>query len=110
VGYSGFPSGGSINRAVVWRRGVPTDLGLESGSSHANGINNRGQIVGWREFTPEDVGGFGPFLWDDGTVTDLTSLTGAGGGAWAVNDRGDIVGVSPVPGDPFNVGHAVLWH
>jgi probable HAF family extracellular repeat protein len=107
VGYFGFDGGPSINRAVVWRRGVPTDLGLEAGSSHATGINDRGQIVGWRELVPLENAG--AFLWDRGRVTDLPSLTGAGGVAHAINNRGVIVGRSPAPGDPFGYGHAVLW-
>jgi uncharacterized membrane protein len=48
VGYWGMTGGPSINRAVVWRRGVPTDLGLEGEASQALGLNDRGQVVALR--------------------------------------------------------------
>lgn len=105
VGYSGFPGGTSVNRAVIWRQGVPTDLGLQGGSSQALGVNDHRQVVGYRELVPYQS--FGGFLWDGGTVTDLASLTGAGGYATAINNRGEIVGVSPTT-NPF-ISHAVLW-
>jgi hypothetical protein len=42
-------------------------------------------------------------------AVDLGTLPGGtGGGATAINDRGEIVGSSPVPGDPF-ASHAVIW-
>jgi probable HAF family extracellular repeat protein len=107
VGIMAYPSGASLNRAVIWRRGVPTDLGLERGSSFALGVNNRGQVVGWREPEP-NVGGE-PFLWERGRATILPTLTGEGGSAVAINHRGEIVGNAPHPDDPFGLGHAVLW-
>lgn len=103
VGYWGFPSGATINRAVVWRHGVPTDLGFEGGVSHAYGINDQGQIVGWRETVPMER--WGAFLWERGRVTDLGDWTTAN----AINDRGEIVGRGPFPNDATGLGHAYLW-
>jgi hypothetical protein len=42
-------------------------------------------------------------------MTDLPSLTGSGGSAAAINDRGQIAGTSPVPGAPEGTEHAVVW-
>jgi probable HAF family extracellular repeat protein len=107
VGYSLMPGGASINRAVMWRHGVPTDLGLERGSSHATGVNDRNQVVGSRELEPLE--GSGPFLWEDGRVTMLPALGGGGGGGAAgINNSGVIVGTSPDPAD-LNYAHAVIW-
>jgi probable HAF family extracellular repeat protein len=106
VGYSLFAGGLSTNRAVIWHRGVPTDLGLQGGSSQAMGVNDRGQVVGWREPIPNETNT--GFLWHRGTVTDLPSLIGVGGSASAINNRGEIVGTSPT-GEPYG-SHAVLWH
>ena len=105
VGYAGFPSGRTINRAVIWRHGIPTDL--ETGFSQATGVNDRGQIVGWRQPIPFESSE--PFLWERGRVTTLESLTGTGGLPAAINNRGEIVGSSPVPGDSFGIVHAVVW-
>jgi probable HAF family extracellular repeat protein len=50
------------------------DLGTLGGStSHANGINERGQIVGNSETT---TGERHPFLWEEGTMIDLGTLGG----------------------------------
>ena len=107
VGYLGYPSGRTVNRAVIWRNGRPVDLGFEDGVSQAFDVNDRGQIIGWRELVPMES--WAPFLWDRGAVTNLPSLTGTGGVATAINNRGEIVGRSPVPDDAFGHGHAVLW-
>jgi probable HAF family extracellular repeat protein len=106
VGYAGFPSGFSINRAVLWRNGVVVDLGTPAtGNSMAIGINDRRQIVGWSD-RPD--GSFGAFLWKRGTMTALRSLTGNGGQAEAINNRGQVAGSGPAPEDPM-LTHAVLW-
>jgi probable HAF family extracellular repeat protein len=48
-------------------------------------------------------------VWDRGKMTDLGTLPGTtsgGGGAYVINDRGQIVGYSTIStGNP----HAVLW-
>jgi len=47
-------------------------------------------------------------LWENNSPTDLGSLGGEfNNAAWAINNRGQIVGASDLPGD--NTGHAFLW-
>jgi probable HAF family extracellular repeat protein len=81
--------------ATVWNDGVPTILG----SGEALGINNVGQIVG--------EGDNGPTLWSAGNIIDLGTLDGTSAGyAAAINDAGQIVGLS----EPANsIEHATLW-
>jgi probable HAF family extracellular repeat protein len=105
VGYSEMPGGTTINRAVIWRHGVPTDLGLDEGISQAVAVNDRRQVVGWREFN--DTGEVSAFLWERGRATNLVSLTGHGGFANDINDRGEVVGSAP--NGELYVTHAVLW-
>ena len=64
-----------------------------SQQSFANDINNRGQIVGTL--------GFRAFLYRSGQLTEI----GFGGGdsaAFAINDRGDVVGYADLPGADFD--------
>ena len=108
VGYSVMPGGPSVNRAVMWRHGVAIDLRLERGTSQALGVNNRSQVVGWRQAEVDTAGQ--PFLWEDGRVTNLPVLTGGrGGSATDINDRGVITGNSPDPDNPDSLGQAVIW-
>jgi probable HAF family extracellular repeat protein len=104
VGFSGFPSGFSINQATLWRDGAAVDLGTLGGpNSHALGINKRGQVVGVAD-APERSEAF---LWERGVMTGLGSLAGVGGSqASDVNDRGEIVGSSP---NAEGLSHAVIW-
>jgi probable HAF family extracellular repeat protein len=88
VGWSRTASGEP--RAFLWQDGVMADLGIPD--SIARAINERGHIVGYYQVSGNDHG----FVWDRGTLTDLGV-----GRAYAVNDRGDIVGES--------AGRAVLW-
>jgi len=104
LGYDGPPQ----QRAVIWQRGVPVDLGLQGGISQANAVNDRRQVVGWREFSPMGPH-WGGFLWEHGRVTNLVSLTGQGGIPQDINNRGEIIGESPDPqSDTYT--RAVLWH
>ena len=109
VGYSLMPGGSSPNRAVVWHRGVATDLGLESGSSQALGVNDRNQVVGWWVIDAESVGR--AFLWEDGHARTLPNLGDLenGGAAEDINDRGVITGASPDPSGATSLGRAVIW-
>jgi len=78
-----------------------TDLGLLS----ANGINNRGQVVGLAN-TPGDTQ-TDAFLYSHGTLTDLGTLGGTFSQAFGINGRGQVVGYSNTAGDTSR--DAFLW-
>jgi probable HAF family extracellular repeat protein len=67
-------------------------------------FNNLDQVVGYINTDAEDTG-FHPALWSHGTVTDIgTSLGTLWGGAYAINDRGWVIGAAENP-----YGGAFLW-
>jgi probable HAF family extracellular repeat protein len=95
-------------RAVIYAHGRNIDLGTLGGKNswtNYGGINDRGEAVGLAE-TPvpdpdgEDMCTFGtkltcrPFLWRDGHMMALPTLGGNNGQASAINNRGQIVGIS----------------
>lgn len=98
---NGSTSGGTdIRRAVVWRPHNDHYHIYELGSlgltfSEAKDINDAGQIVGFAtniSGSPQAA-----FLWNDGTMIDLTATYGSTYNfsfrtAEGINDRGDIVG------------------
>ena len=102
--------------AVLWR-GTGTghvraiDLGTLGGDpdSSATGVNNRGQVTGvsisnGATFTGETGRAF---TWQQGQMTELPRLGGDFSGTAAINNRGDIVGASTLPGNQTT--HATLW-
>ena len=81
------------NHGFLWAEGRLADLGALPGgtTSRANGLNNRGQVVGISS------GGTGTPLaavrWQSGQPTDLGALPGAGVmRAFAINDAGQVAG------------------
>jgi probable HAF family extracellular repeat protein len=120
-----LPGGAPELRAVLWRNGVPTDLGMlpQGGfDTQASAVNSRGEVVGFGLDTTADpfsliAPGFATtqtraFLWKNGAMQDLGTLGGADAQAVLVNERGQIAGMSytnstpnPVTGlptqDPF---------
>ena len=101
--FPGFPE----TRAVIWREGAITDLGmLPEGGYESGGFsaNNNGEVVGLAFNTVPDpfslgAPGFYPtqtraFLWQKGTMQDLGTLGGNDAAAFFVNDRGQITGQS----------------
>jgi probable HAF family extracellular repeat protein len=101
----GFPE----LRAVLWKNGKIIDLGtMEGGNeSAANAVNNRGQVVGLALTTISEVtdgvdfsmAGLGyqtrAFVWEKGVMQDLRTLPGGTDAiAFAVNDRGQVMGQS----------------
>ena len=99
---------GVARSAPVQARWVITDLGTLAGrgTSFANGVNNRGQVVG---VSSTRDGSSHAFLWQDGKMRDLGTLPGSrtGSRAAAINDRGQIAGTSW--GTNRWTTHAVLW-
>jgi probable HAF family extracellular repeat protein len=107
-------------KPVVWDNGkiqkLPTVGGDVDGIAFA--VNRNGQIVGGSglcsTFTVTTLTNLWPLhalLWEKGKAIDLGSLggTGYGGGnlALGVNNLGQVVGNSDLPGDTAN--HAFLW-
>ena len=92
VGGSYLPGDVQID-AVLWRKGVITDLGTLDGDSYsfAFWINIQGQVVG--------NGSASGFLWEDGgPMVDLNTLVSSSSGLHVtqgddINDRGEIAGV-----------------
>jgi len=101
---------------------LPT-LGGPNGS--ANMINNRGQAVGWAENKQTDPAcpapqkfQFKPVFWDaNGKIQELPTVSGdPNGAALAINDNGQVVGISgPCAAFDPNIGvnlvdiHAWIW-
>jgi len=96
-------------RAVLWKNGVIKDLGTFGGSfSGANGINNRGHVVGFALNATLDpvsmfdwqIGGSTmgtqtrAFVWRHGALKDLGTLGGPDAWGAFVNDAGQVVGFS----------------
>jgi probable HAF family extracellular repeat protein len=95
-------------RAVISIYGINTDLGTLGGDNswtNYGGINDRGEAVGMAETSVPDPNGedmcaFGTkktcrgFLWRHGHIMALPTLGGNNGQAAAINNRGQIVGIS----------------
>ena len=116
---------GYINLGFVWEnnqmRGLPNFPGGNNG--FATGANNLGQVVGWAENGVHDptccctqVLQFLPAVWDLGSgdqIHDLPLISGdSSGAATAINDNGQIVGISGICDQAVGrrtAKHAVLW-
>jgi len=116
---------GFINLGFVWEqnqmRGLPNFPGGNNG--FATGANNLRQAVGWAENDVHDptcvspqVLQFRPALWTLGPpdqIQDLPLIPGdTSGAATAINDNGQIVGISGICDQAIGrhtAKHAVLW-
>src|SRR6266550_3577475 len=116
---------GFINLGFVWEQGqmrrLPTFAGGNNG--FATGANNLGQVVGWAENGVHDptccchqVLQFRPAVWALGPpdqIHDLPLIPGdTSGAATAINDNGQIVGISGICDQAVgrhSAKHAVLW-
>ena len=116
---------GYINLGFVWQnnqmRGLPNFPGGNNG--FATGANNLGQVVGWAENGVHDgacvspqVLQFRPAMWTLGPpdqIQDLPLIPGdTSGAATAINDNGQIVGISGICDQAVGrhtARHAVLW-
>jgi probable HAF family extracellular repeat protein len=106
-----------------WQNGVMTPLDTLGGThGFAAGSNNAGQIVGWAENTvhdprcePPQVLQFKPVVWgpSDEQIRELPLIPGdTSGAATAINDRGQVVGISGICDQAvgrFTARNAVLW-
>jgi probable HAF family extracellular repeat protein len=101
----------------IWQNRVMQDLGTLGGAdSSASFINERGQVTGnsYVSSTPPpdpNLCGFPiithPFFWQDGKMTDIGTLGGTCAEATTINNRGQVIGNSNLPGD--FVLHPFLW-
>jgi len=125
--YSSPNNAGYINLGFVWEqslnqmRGLPNFPGGHNG--FATGANNLRQAVGWAENGVHDnacvspqVLQFRPALWSLGPpdhIQDLPLIAGdSSGAATAINDSGQIVGISGICDQAVGrhtAKHAVLW-
>ena len=110
------PSGSQSHHAFLWRNGVKTDLGSLGGSSHAEGINSQGQIVGRYRIGGLENPRQHAFLWENGgPMVDLNTLIPGNSSleleeGGNINGRGEIAGRGFPPGcdDIDACGHAFL--
>ena len=89
-------------RAVIWDPADPVLRiipGLENTMAEAMDINDNGVIA---------VNSHVPFIWDNGSITELPSL-GEYTGVEAISENGYVTGYSSVKGPGTNI-HAFLWH
>jgi probable HAF family extracellular repeat protein len=108
----------------AWRDGTMTALPTLGGTNgFATAANTAGTIVGWAENGVHDstcvapqVLQFRAVAWqaDDYSPLELPPLAGdTTSAATAINDRGDVVGISGICDRAvgrFSARHAVLWH
>jgi len=110
-----FAQGATQAHATLWRNGVVEDLGTLGGpDSSAAFINERGQIAGesLTNSIPNVATGnpnptMDPFLWENGKMIDLGTFGGTNGSPYALNNHGQVVGISNLAGDQN--AHAFLW-
>jgi probable HAF family extracellular repeat protein len=116
---------GYINLGFVWQNGLMRGLPNFPGGNNgfATGANNLGQVVGWAENDVHDpacvspqVLQFRPAIWTLGPpdlIQDLPLIPGdTSGAATAINDNGQIVGISGICDQAVGrhtARHAVLW-
>ncbi len=96
---------GIVRHAFMWHEGKMIDLGSLPGleESRAMDVNSSAQAVGTANNANFSI--LKPFLWQDGTMTDLNALLPAGSGwvlrtAMAINESGWIVGNGTLNGQP----------
>jgi len=112
----GFPT---QTRAFRWQKGTMEDLGTLPGGTDAVAlvINEAGQIVG-ESYTGDSVPPPSPtcgdfpltlhgFFWANGKMVDLGTLGGSCTSAYALNNRGQVVGQSALSGD--GTSHPYIW-
>ncbi len=92
----------------LWENGSIKDLGFveENHAGSAGDINNAGQAVG--SYSSASNHTFHAFLWENGKMQDLGTLGGLKSFAKAINDAGQVVGLSDYDPDSISSRHAFL--
>lgn len=115
VGMECIPTGACD--AYLWRNGTITSLGVLPGdcSSQAFAINSSGQVVGQSVSCASNPVTTRSFLWENGSIVDLNTLTPPNSdlqldNTFAINDRGEIAGFGLPSGCALDTacGHAFL--
>jgi probable HAF family extracellular repeat protein len=107
--------GATETHAFVWQNGFMRDLHTLGGPDSTAWINNnQGQVAGESFISFEANPSTGvptvdPFFWspEDGKMTDLGGLGGTFGHVQWLNNRGQVVGASNLPGDQTE--HPFIW-
>jgi probable HAF family extracellular repeat protein len=121
--FTGPAASGTTCLGFVWEGGALRALPTLGGNNgFATGANDLGQVVGWAENTvhdptcvPPQVLQFRPVVWGPGKhqIRELPPLPGdTSGAATAINDRGQVVGISGACDQAvgrYTAKHAVLW-
>jgi len=100
-------SNSTQTRAFLWENGHERDLGTLGGPDAVAGrINDRGEVVGisYTNSTPNATTGLptvSAFLWRQGKMIDLGNFGGTFTGVTQINNRGQVIGNSNLPGDEF---------
>jgi len=117
-------TGLAVLRGIIYKRGSVLEVGTFGGyESIANGVNNRGQVVGCAATAVPDpyaqCSGQGSqqsraFLWQNGVMLDLGTLGGPDAVAVFVNEKGQVAGFSmtdSAPNDATGIPtqHPFLW-
>jgi probable HAF family extracellular repeat protein len=121
ISFNFFPPIPYQTRAFLWESGKGMqDLGTLPGGTDAQAtlINDRSQVVGWSYTSPDpspscSVFGIslttGSFLWEKGKgMVDLGGFGGTCTLAYALNNRGQIIGESWLEGDL--AAHPFIWN
>ena len=102
VGRSDMPD--FTAHAFIYKNGVMRDIGtLGGGSSLPNDVNERGEVVGSAQ---DATGRAFPFIWDE--AGGMRKLVNEFGSATAINNRGDVIGLTGFPTRPFLLSDGVL--
>jgi probable HAF family extracellular repeat protein len=89
----------------LWDGGRMIDLGTLGGTfGVGNGLNNRGQVVGFSDVAGDLANH--AFIWDRGVLTDIGTLGGDTSTANWINDAGQVVGIGDLPDGTH---HAFVW-
>ena len=108
VTYAFLYQNGRVTRLVLSVQ--DTVGGTQSYPSSAAAINNKSQIVGsfYTGVASSDAMGINhAFFYDNSNATDLGTLGGDSSAATALNNNGQVVGYSEVPGSVLPVAHSV---